>query len=252
VPTAPVPASRVVGASLPCRQPPRRARTALTTRARVVASRIIQADPELGRKFSTLQEKGVFGPPPGGGGGGGGPDPNQPTPGAAFDFDQDGKLDPNEFVSMIFRTKPDAKDMTKEELVELFQSVDTGELLLRVHWVAVPKALRARRANRSLGRREREGVRRLGGQAAGGEEQGVREDRLQGARRVHGAADRRAQGLQPGRRGEGAQRAGATGRGLVHVRLARCGRGRLSGMCVRHTRCCDVTTSALSPRLAGR
>eukprot|EP01047_Picozoa_sp_COSAG01_P060436 COSAG01_NODE_7407_length_3219_cov_8.135897_3_plen_164_part_00 len=86
---------------------------------------MIQADPELGRKFSTLQEKGVFGPPPGGGGGGGGPDPNQPTPGAAFDFDQNGKLDPNEFVSMIFRTKPDAKDMTKEELVELFQSVDT-------------------------------------------------------------------------------------------------------------------------------
>ena len=47
--------------------------------------------------------------------------------GAAFDFNKDGKLDPNEFVQMIFHQKPDAKDMTKEELVELFQSVDTDQ-----------------------------------------------------------------------------------------------------------------------------
>ena len=51
--------------------------------------------------------------------------PPQEVAGAAFDFNKDGKLDPNEFVQMIFHQKPDAKDMTKEELVELFQSVDT-------------------------------------------------------------------------------------------------------------------------------
>ena len=92
------------------------------------AAGTIQSDPELTRKFNFLQSRGVFGPPPGAGGGGAGrpPEPGE-TPGAAFDFNKDGKLDPQEFVQMIFHQKPDAKDMSKEELVELFQSVDTDQ-----------------------------------------------------------------------------------------------------------------------------
>jgi hypothetical protein len=73
-------------------------------------------------------QRGVFGPPPGAGGSGGAPGgdaPPQEVAGAAFDFNKDGKLEPSEFVQMLFHQKPDAKDMTKEELVELFQSVDT-------------------------------------------------------------------------------------------------------------------------------